>query len=51
MILYVKSEKFGHPKENSVIILKFYQCGLPRVMRPKDADGIANSVDPDQTAS
>ena len=29
----------------AVIILKFKQCGSNRDMRPKDADGMANSVD------
>ena len=33
----------------AVIILKFEQSGFT-VMCPKDADGIANSLDPDQTA-
>ena len=32
-----------------VITLKFEQGGF-RVMRPKGAKGIANGVDPDQTA-
>ena len=37
------------PEVFAVIILKFEQVGFA-VIRPKDADGIANSVDPDQTA-
>ena len=33
----------------AVITLKFAQCGVAiRVICPKDADGMANSVDPDQ---
>ena len=38
------------PKKNAVIILKFVQDGFTKSMHPKDAAGIANSVDPDQTA-
>ena len=34
----------------AVIILKFEQSVLTYVMHPKDADRMANSVDPDQTA-
>ena len=36
----------------AITILKFEQCGfiIARVMCPKDADGMVNSVDPDQTA-
>ena len=33
-----------------VITLKFELCGSTIVMSPNDADGMANSVDPDQTA-
>ena len=33
-----------------VITLKFELCGCTRVMGPNDADGMANSADPDQTA-
>ena len=34
-----------------IITLKFELCGSTiRVMSPNDADGMANSVDPDQTA-
>ena len=36
--------KYSDSRKIAVIILKFEKCG-----RPKDADGIANSVDPDQT--
>ena len=43
--------KIRTPKTFAVITLKFEQDGLHRrVMHSKDADGIANSVDPDQTA-
>ena len=41
--------KFLNTQKIAVIILKFEQCGR-RVMSPKGADGMANSVDPDQTA-
>ena len=35
----------------AVLTLKVEQDGISlRVMHPKDAEGIANSVDPDQTA-
>ena len=42
-----KFAKYSETRKIAVIILKFEQS---RVMRPKDADGMANSVDPDQTA-
>ena len=47
----VKNLKIRTPEKFAVIIIKvgtvwFYD----RVMHPKDADGMANSVDPDQTA-
>ena len=39
------------PKKFVVITLKFWTMWLyHRVMSPNDADGMANSVDPDQTA-
>ena len=39
------------PKQLVVITLKFELCGSTiRVMSPNDAAGMANSVDPDQTA-
>ena len=39
------------PKQFVVITLKFELCGTNiRVMSPNDADRMANSVDPDQTA-
>ena len=31
-------------------ILRWMICGNPEVMCSKDADGMANSVDPDKTA-
>ena len=34
----------------AVITLKFGHGGITRVMHPKDADEMANSVDSDQTA-
>ena len=42
------------PKKIAVITIKFEQDGsrwlYHRGVHPKDADGMANSVDPDQTA-
>ena len=38
------------PKTFVVITLKFELCGSIRVVSPNDADGMTNSVDPDQTA-
>ena len=38
------------PKKFVVITLKFELWLYHRVMSPNDADGMANSVDPDQTA-
>ena len=39
------------PEKIAAIILKFERCGsYHRIMSPKDADEMANSVDPDQTA-
>ena len=48
----VKPQKIWKPQKYAVIILKFKQGCFTRVMRPKDADGMANSVlvDLDQTA-
>ena len=46
----VKLLNIRTPKKFAVITLKFEQDGFRRVMHPKDAAGIANSVDPDQTA-
>ena len=46
--------KIRTPGKFAVIVQKFYQCGCSlyhRVMSTKDADGMANSVDPDQTAT
>ena len=54
------ADYWGKPQENqthdTVKILKFQNCCKHqtwlclRVMHPKDAEGIANSVEPDQTA-
>ena len=44
---YRKFPKYSYTKTFVVITLKFV---YHRVMRPNDAEGIANSVDPDQTA-
>ena len=45
----VKILKIRTPKKCALITLKFEQGLYHRVVRPKDADGIANSVAPDQT--
>ena len=48
----VKILKFPTPKKFAVITLKVEQDGFfLRVMHLKDAEGIANSVDPDQEQS
>ena len=42
----------GTPAITAVIILKFEQFGFyPKVIHPKEADRMTNSVDPDQTTS
>ena len=46
---YCKIHKYLIIRKFAVIIVKFIQ-GDRRVMHPNDAEGIANSVDPDQTA-
>ena len=48
----VKLLKLRTPETYAVITLKFEQGGFTiyRVMHPNDADRMANSVDPDQTA-
>ena len=43
---YRKTPKNSDTRKFVVITLKVEQCGI---MRPKDAEGIAKSVDPDQT--
>ena len=55
--IYTRSVKTFYHKtliseKISVVILKFELCGFTIVCEicPKDADGMANSVDPDQTA-
>ena len=51
MMYTVKFLNFWTPENFAVIYLKFKQRGQNlRVFRQKDANGIANSVDPDQTA-
>ena len=48
---YRKILKNSDTRKFAVIILKVEQGGFTvRIMCPKDAEGIANSVDPDQTA-
>ena len=47
--LYRKILKFGTPQTIAIIVLKIEK--FDALMHPKDADGMANSVDPDQTAS
>ena len=42
--------KFRTPKKFAVSTLKFEHFDHHRMMTPKDADRMANSVDPDQTA-
>ena len=48
----IKILKFGTPQTIAIIVLKIEKvwCNIA-LMHPKDADGMANSVDPDQTAS
>ena len=46
---YQKTPKNSDTQKFVVITLKFEQGGFT-VMNPKDADRMANSVDPDQTA-
>ena len=48
----VKFLKFGTPQTIAIIVLKIekVRCNIA-LMHSKDADGMANSVDPDQTAS
>ena len=48
-----KNPKISDTRKTAVIIQKFEQGGLKLYrteMHPKDADGMTNSVDPDQTA-
>ena len=45
----VKVLKFGTPQTIVIIVLKIEKFDV--TLHPKDADGMANSVDPDQTAS
>ena len=48
---YRKNPKISDTRKFAVITLKVEQDGFSwRVMHPKDAEGVANSVDPDQTA-
>ena len=50
-VLTVKLLNFGTQKNFAVIYLQFKHGGQTlKVFRPKDADGIANSEDPGQTA-
>ena len=47
---YHKFPKYSDTKKFVVITLKVEQNGVSlRVIHPKDAEGIANSVDPDQS--
>ena len=49
---YRKNPKNSDTRKFAVITLKVVQGGLTLpVIRPKDADGMANSVAPDQTAT
>ena len=47
--MYRKNPKIRTSDKCAVITLKFEQYGFI-VMHPKEADGFANRVDPDQTA-
>ena len=49
-IITVKILKFGTPQTIAIIVLKIEKFDVT-LMHPTDADGMANSVDPDQTAS
>ena len=50
-VQYRKTPKISDTWKFAVITLKVEQDGFTlRVIHPKDAEGIANSVDPDQTA-
>ena len=49
--MYHKNPKISDTRKFAVITLKVEQNGFTlRVMHPKDAEWIANSVDPDQIA-
>ena len=50
LIAYRKVPKFSDAQNIAVIHLKFKQRGQTVVFRQEDANGIANSEDPDQTA-
>ena len=45
----VKILKFGTPQTTAIIVLQIEKFDV--TLQTKDADGMANSVDPDQTAS
>ena len=47
----IKFQNFHMPENSAVIDLKFKQRPNLRVFRQKDANGVANSEDPHQTAS
>ena len=48
--IFRKIPKISDTRTFAVITLKVEQDGVSlRVMHPKDVEGIANSVDPDQT--
>ena len=48
---YRKNPKIPTPEIFAVIILKFEQVGFThRIMRPKDADGMSNSIGQDKIA-
>ena len=49
-VLTVNSLNFWTTENFAVIYLKFKQNGKTLIFRLKDANGIANSEDPDQTA-
>ena len=47
----VKILKLGTPQTIAIIVLKIEKFDVIALMHTKDADEMANSVDPDQTAS
>ena len=46
---YRKNPNNSDTRKTAVIIIKFEQCGST-IMSPNNTNGMANSVDPDQTA-
>ena len=44
-----KRPKIGTPETDTVILIKYNSLVYNAVIHPKDADGMANNADPDQT--